>query len=77
LVLDEATSALDDVTEASIINAVQRLGRNYTVLMIAHRLTTLRDCDVIYRLDQGRVIQQGSYDEVIGHGGSTLRAAHL
>jgi ABC-type multidrug transport system fused ATPase/permease subunit len=77
LVLDEATSALDDVTEASIIDAVQRLGRRYTVLMIAHRLTTLRDCDVIYRLDQGRVVQQGTYDEVIGHGGTSLRAAHL
>ena len=77
LVLDEATSALDDVTEASIIDAVQRLGRKYTVLMIAHRLTTLRDCDVIYRLDQGRIVQRGSYDDVIGLGGASLRSAHL
>ena len=77
LVLDEATSALDDVTEASIIDAVQRLGRKYTVLMIAHRLTTLRDCDTIYRLDQGRIVQQGSYSDVIGLGGASLRSAHL
>jgi len=77
LVLDEATSALDDVTEASIIDAVQRLGRGYTVLMIAHRLTTLRDCDMIYRLDEGRIVQQGSYGDVIGHGGASLRAAQL
>ena len=76
LVLDEATSALDDVTEASIIDAVQRLGHGHTVLMIAHRLTTLRDCDMIYRLDQGRITQQGSYDDVIG-GGPSLRSAQL
>ena len=69
LVLDEATSALDDLTEASIIDAVQRLGRRYTVLMIAHRLTTLRDCDMIYRMDQGRIVEHGSYNSVIGQSG--------
>jgi ABC-type multidrug transport system fused ATPase/permease subunit len=66
LVLDEATSALDDETEATIMAAVHRLGRTYTVLMIAHRLTTLRGCDTVFRLDRGRIVQEGSYDEVIG-----------
>jgi ATP-binding cassette subfamily B protein len=66
LILDEATSALDDETEAGIMRATHRLGRDYTVLMIAHRVTTLRDCDVIYRMEHGRITKQGSYDEVVG-----------
>lgn len=68
LVLDEATSALDDETETAIIRAVQNLGPDYTVLMIAHRVTTLRGCNVIYRLDEGYLVEQGSYAEVIGRG---------
>jgi ATP-binding cassette subfamily B protein len=66
LILDEATSALDDATEASVIESVQRLGREYTVVMVAHRVTTLRQCDTIYRLDGGLLTQSGSYDEVLG-----------
>lgn len=60
LVLDEATSALDDATEANIIEAVQRLGRDYTILMIAHRTTTLRECDMIFRLDSGALVERGA-----------------
>jgi ABC-type multidrug transport system fused ATPase/permease subunit len=67
LVLDEATSALDDSTEANVIEAVERLGDEYTILMIAHRVTTLRGCDMICRLDKGRVIETGTYAEVLGH----------
>lgn len=66
LVLDEATSALDDATEASVMRSVDRLGRDLTVIMIAHRLSTLRNCDVIFRLDGGRLVQQGRWDEVVG-----------
>lgn len=66
LVFDEATSALDDATEASVIKAIERLGRDLTVLMIAHRVTTLRNCDVIYRLDRGAIVQQGGYREIVG-----------
>ena len=66
LILDEATSALDDATEASVIDAVHRLGADYTVLMIAHRVTTLQRCDMIYRLEQGRVAKQGTFAEVLG-----------
>jgi ABC-type bacteriocin/lantibiotic exporter with double-glycine peptidase domain len=46
--------------------SLRKLGGEYTLLMIAHRLTTLRDCDTIYRLSHGRLVQQGGYDEVIG-----------
>lgn len=65
LVLDEATSALDDTTEAGIMESLRKLGRRYTVLMIAHRLSTLRDCDVIYRMEHGRITEQGSYREIV------------
>ena len=66
LILDEATSALDDATEANIIEAVQRLGREYTVLMIAHRTTTLRQCDIVFRLDCGRLVEFGPPAQVLG-----------
>jgi ATP-binding cassette subfamily B protein len=66
LVLDEATSALDDATEANIIEAVERLGRQYTVLMIAHRTSTLRECDIIFRFDSGVLVESGSPEEVLG-----------
>ncbi|MFL6736055.1 MAG: ABC transporter ATP-binding protein [Sphingomonas sp.] len=66
LILDEATSALDDATEASVIDAVHRLGGEYTVMMIAHRVTTLQRCDMIYRLAQGEIAQQGTFEEVLG-----------
>lgn len=66
LILDEATSALDDATEASVIEAVHRLGGEYTVLMIAHRVTTLQRCDIIFRLKHGRISEQGTFEEVLG-----------
>jgi len=68
LVMDEATSALDDATEASIMQSVERLGKDVTVLMIAHRLTTLRGCDRIYPLAHGKIAQQGTYGEVVQGG---------
>lgn len=66
LILDEATSALDDATEANIIDAVQRLGRSYTVLMIAHRTTTLRECDVVHKLDSGVIVESRSPEQLFG-----------
>jgi len=66
LILDEATSALDDATEANIIEAVHRLGRGYTVLMIAHRTTTLRECDIIYKLDSGLLVESRSPERLFG-----------
>ncbi len=65
LVLDEATSALDGVTEDAIFDAVHRIARSKTVIMIAHRLTTVRGCDVIYVLDRGRIVAHGRYDDLL------------
>ena len=65
LVLDEATSALDNVTEENVFAEVQRAATTKTVVMIAHRLSTVRDCDVIYVLDKGRVVAQGTFDHLM------------
>lgn len=65
LVLDEATSALDNLTEQAVMDAVRRLGGKKTVIMIAHRLGTVRNCDRIFVLDQGRVLDSGSYEELL------------
>jgi ATP-binding cassette, subfamily B, bacterial PglK len=65
LVLDEATSALDNLTERAVMEAVQNLGREKTIIMIAHRLSTVRDCDRIFLLEHGRVSAEGSYDELV------------
>ena len=65
LVLDEATSALDNLTETVIMEALATLSRQKTILMVAHRLTTVRDCDFIVVLERGKVADIGSYDELL------------
>jgi ABC-type multidrug transport system fused ATPase/permease subunit len=65
LILDEATSALDNLTERAVMDAVKNLGHAKTIVLIAHRLTTVRDCDVIFMLERGRLVAQGSYDELL------------
>jgi ABC-type multidrug transport system fused ATPase/permease subunit len=65
LVLDEATSALDNETESLVTEAIQSLSGSKTMIIIAHRLTTVQDCDCIYRMEKGKIIQSGSYREVV------------
>ena len=65
LILDEATSALDNVTEQSVMEAIQGLRRDLTVLLIAHRLSTVRRCDSIVQLENGAVVAQGSYEHLL------------
>jgi ATP-binding cassette subfamily B protein len=55
LVFDEATSALDNATEQDVMNAIERLGRDLTILIIAHRLSTVSRCDMVVKLDLGKV----------------------
>lgn len=64
LIMDEATSALDGITEESVMDAVHELSKKKTIIIIAHRLTTVRDCDVICLLEQGRIVMRGSYDDL-------------
>lgn len=65
LVFDEATSALDGITEKVIMDAIQELSGKKTIIMIAHRLKTIEKCDVIYLMEQGEVVEQGTYHELI------------
>jgi len=65
LVLDEATAALDTVTEKSLMEAVGALHGTKTVIIVAHRLSTVEQCDRLYRLENGRIVEQGTYAEVI------------
>lgn len=65
LIMDEATSALDNVTERAVIEAMNRLGGDKTVVMVAHRLSTVRNCDTIFLLEHGKVSAQGSFDELL------------
>jgi ATP-binding cassette subfamily B protein len=66
LILDEATSALDSSTEKAVIDSLWRLGRGLTVVMVAHRLTTLSRCQTIIELSEGRVKSIGTYSDTIG-----------
>jgi subfamily B ATP-binding cassette protein MsbA len=77
LILDEATSALDTESERLVQQANDRLMRERTVLVIAHRLATVRDADEIVVLDEGRVVQRGSHDELYRAGGLYRRLHEL
>jgi len=65
LVFDEATSALDGVTEEMVLGAMENAARTKTLIIIAHRLTTVKSCDVVYMLDRGEIVGQGTYDQLL------------
>jgi ATP-binding cassette subfamily B protein len=75
LVLDEATSALDNRTEQSVLDSIESLDRELTILIIAHRLSTVQRCDTIVELEQGRIVAQGAYEELLGRSPSFRRMA--
>ena len=61
LILDEATSSIDDETEKLILSSINKLKNNMTIILIAHRLSTLSCADEIYVLDQGEIVESGSF----------------
>jgi ATP-binding cassette subfamily B protein len=65
LVFDEATSALDNATEQSVLEAIDRLDRDLTIVLIAHRLTTIRRCDIIVEMEHGHVVAHGTYEQLL------------
>lgn len=73
LILDEATSSVDIGTERRIEKALRRLLAGRTAFVIAHRLSTIRGADLIVVLDHGRVVEQGTHEELISHGGAYTR----
>ena len=72
LIMDEATSALDNITERVVMEAVQNIRADKTIILIAHRLSTVRSCDTIFLMEQGHVVAQGTYDELV-NGNETFR----
>ena len=65
LILDEATSALDYQTEEAVMDAINNLSKDITIILIAHRLNTVKNCDIIFKLDKGRLIGKGTFEELI------------
>ena len=77
LLLDEATSALDAETERTVQQALGRLMRGRTTIVIAHRLATVRAADQICVIDAGRVVERGTHQRLVGEGGLYARLAAL
>ncbi|WP_192931086.1 ABC transporter transmembrane domain-containing protein [Gemmobacter serpentinus] len=77
LLLDEATSALDAESERAVQQAVERLGEGRTVLVVAHRLATVKRADRIVVFDQGRIVAQGRHEDLVAEGGLYARLARL
>lgn len=65
LVLDEATSSLDGITEQAVLKAMENISKIKTLIIIAHRLTTVKQCDMVYLMDKGRIAARGVYEELM------------
>jgi subfamily B ATP-binding cassette protein MsbA len=79
LILDEATSALDSVVEQRVARAIQERVQGHTLIVIAHRLSTIRDADLILVMDEGRLVERGTWDDLVGGDGpfAALHAAQF
>ncbi|HVY69605.1 MAG TPA: ATP-binding cassette domain-containing protein, partial [Verrucomicrobiae bacterium] len=77
LILDEATSSLDTLSERQVQAALEDAVQGRTVLVIAHRLSTIRNADRIVVLDQGRVVEQGGWEELVAAGGAFAKLVRM
>jgi ATP-binding cassette subfamily B protein len=76
LILDEGTSALDNISERNVQRAIHKARADRTVILVAHRLSTLLDTDRIFVFDEGRVVETGDYDELVRRGGVFTELVH-
>ena len=65
LILDEATSALDTITEEAIMDEILKFKKDITIIIIAHRVNTLKQCDNIFKLENGKIVDSGTYANLI------------
>ena len=65
LVFDEATSSLDNITEQAVMDALHNVGEKKTVILVAHRITTVKKCDQIFILENGKITGSGGYQELM------------
>jgi ABC-type multidrug transport system fused ATPase/permease subunit len=77
LVFDEATSALDGITEDVIMDAIHNLSHKKTIIMIAHRLSTVKECDVIHMMKDGKIVDSGTYQQLIAENEDFQKMAKL
>ena len=77
LVMDEATSALDTITERQISASIKNITKNVTVVVVAHRMSTIMSCDKIYLLESGKISASGSYNELVQNSGKFRELAGL
>jgi ABC-type multidrug transport system fused ATPase/permease subunit len=64
LILDEATSALDNETEQAVMKEIKNISKDITIIIVTHRLNTVKDCDIIYKYDDGKIVDHGNYSEL-------------
>ena len=69
LVLDEATSSLDGITENVIMDTIKTLSHKKTIIMIAHRLSTVQECDIIHLMSNGKILNSGTFGYLMKHSG--------
>ena len=69
LILDEATSAVDNETEAAIQHSLERITQNRTTVAIAHRLSTIRNAHCIYVMEQGKLVERGTHEQLVEQNG--------
>lgn len=69
IIFDEATSALDNRAESEVQKAIDNIGNDVMMLIVAHRLSTIKNVDTIFYIDKGKIVEQGTYDELINKGG--------
>ena len=75
ILLDEATSAMDNITQSRIISTLKRVTENHTIIMVAHRLHILEDADVILYMEDGKIVDTGSYSDLYNRNSSFRKLA--